>query len=70
MIDPGESLWHLSLNERGYSHGTWFIARVVDGDYLQIVALRNQPRTWMAYLKTVAINEVSKLLSFRRYYSV
>ena len=53
----------ISSGEQSYGHGAWFIARAVDGDYLQVVALWSQLQTQMADLKMVAIDEVSKLLS-------
>ena len=42
---PGWGRWGkeligaLSLNQQSYSHGTWFIARAINRDYLQAAAL-------------------------------
>ena len=38
-IDPGKSSRLLSLNQQSYKDGAQFIARTVDGDYLQAAAL-------------------------------
>ncbi len=40
MIDLGESLKLLSLNQQNYSHSAWSIARVVDGDYLRAASVK------------------------------
>ena len=64
MIDPGESSRLLSLNQQSYNHGAQFIAKTVDGDYLQAAALWSHSQTWTADSKMAGIDEVSKLLSF------
>ena len=64
MITLGKSLRLLVLNKQHYSHSAWFIARAVDGDCLGAAVLWSQSRKQKADLKTAAMFEVSKLLSF------
>ena len=63
--DQPESMFEaFTVEPQSYSYGVLFIASVGVGNYLQSATLLTRPKTRTADLKTAAIGEVSKLLSF------